>query len=145
MNEKMIRLVLGKINCVWAGLNVDIDPFVVVLNTKGEITIVKEGNNLAEHRGGSWEESCGRAKKALEGKRLKGGSRIYWMSGKYPDYRRVFLGSIGVSGLCLERDHVFARRLAGFRSHLGWRNLPFFDEDLKPYTTIPEVLLTKHV
>ncbi len=131
MDEMQLRLVFGKINCIWSELNVDIDPFVVVLGRESNVVIVKNGNNLAEHRGGSLKKSYARAKRALDGGRIKGGSRIYWKMGRYPDCQRQFLGAIGVSGLRVERDHLFVRKMAGFRSHFWSRDLPIFEGDLK--------------
>lgn len=136
----MIRLLIGTVNHTWAPLNVDIDPFVVILDREGKITIAMKGNGLAVDHEGSFKESYHRAKMALEGKRPKGGSRIYWLNSK-PEPRRDFIGAIGVSGLRIERDHPFARRFAGFRGNLDIKSPFLYDLDLLKHVTIPKELL----
>jgi len=139
MEELMIRLLIGRVYITWAPLNIDIDPFVVVLDREGKIVIAMKGNFLASDRGGSFEESYRRARMALNGKRPKGGSRIYWLDGR-PKYRRIFMGAIGVSGLRIERDHPFARRFAGFRGGLNVKPPLIYDLDLQKHITIPPEL-----
>lgn len=116
MEEYFKRLLFAKFYSLWSVLNVDIDPFFVILDINGEVVMAKRGNNLAEDKGGSLQESFRRAQKALRGKRPKGGSRIYWLSGNYPGYKRIYLGAAGISGLGFEREHPLVRKLAGFRS-----------------------------
>lgn len=121
MEEKTLRIILAKKNEIWSKLNVDIDPFVVILDTDGKILVAEKGNNLAEWRDGSIKKSYNLAKAALSGKRPRGGSKIYWKSGEYPKYKRVFFGAIGISGLGKDREHVFVRKFAGFRSNFHYR------------------------
>lgn len=123
MNETELRIIYGKQNHVWAELNIDIDPFVVVLDTERKVVIVKLGDFQAVDRGGSLEISYKRAKDALAGiGRVLGGSQIYWRPEKGSP-RCKFLGAIGVSGLGLdsERDDYLAKKLRCFHSH---RDIP---------------------
>ena len=131
MKEKMLRIVVAKKNEIWSKLNVDIDPFVIILDIDGKVLVAEKGNNLAEWRGGSAKKSYELAKNALAGKRTRGGSRIYWKSGKYPNYKRVLLGAIGISGLGKDREYAFARKFAGFRSNFYLKVPLLFEGDLK--------------
>jgi len=130
MEEKMLRIIIVKKNEIWSKLNVDIDPFVIILDTDGKILVAEKGNNLAEWKGGSFRKSYDSAKRALMGKRPKEGSRIYWKSGKYPRYKRVLVGAIGISGLGKDREHAFVRKFAGFRSNLHLKEPLLFTGDL---------------
>ncbi|TRZ64635.1 MAG: hypothetical protein D4Q79_01215 [Spirochaetia bacterium] len=131
MEERLQRLLMSKIYFVWADMNIDIDPFIVFLDKDGEVIIARLGSNMAEYKGGSLKISYERAKKALEGKRATGGTKVYWLGGESPKYKREFLGAIGISGLGEEREYVFTKKLAKFRSHRYLRELPLFDLDLK--------------
>lgn len=131
MTKKELLVVYGKKNNIWAELNIDIDPFVIVLDTKGKVVIAKLGNDLAVDRGGSLEISYKRAKDALSGtSTILGGSRIYWRPEKRSP-RCKFLGAIGVSGLSVnsERDNYLAKRLHRFHSHrdISLSNMIFSD------------------
>lgn len=141
MKKGYLRLISGKINCIWSQLNVDIEPFVVVLDTNGNVAIARKGNNLAEWKDGSFKKSYKRARAVLEGKRIKGGSKIYWLSRRYPNYKRLFLGAIGISGLSSEREHPFVRKLAGFRSHFHSRELPL--DNFKNFIQVNPETFTK--
>lgn len=130
MEEMLKRLLLGKVYCVWGDLNVDIDPFIIVLDKDGNVVIAQTGNNLAEWKGGSLKISYERAKQTLAGKKIKGGTKIIWLSGQSPNYKRMFLGAIGVSGLGEEREERFVKKMARFRSHYHGCELPIFEGDL---------------
>jgi hypothetical protein len=119
MTEGELRIIYGKQNHVWAELNIDIDPFVVVIDTEGKVVIVKLGDFQAVDRGGSLEISYKRAKDSLSGiGKVLGGSLIYWRPEKGSS-RCKFLGAIGVSGLDLdsERDDYLAKKMRCFHSH----------------------------
>ncbi len=134
MEERLQRLLMAKINFVLGSINVDVDPFIVFLDKNGKMVISRLGNNLAEYKGGSLKISYERAKQALEGKRIDGGTKVRWLSGKSPKYKREFLGVIGISGLGEERERAFTKKLARFRSHNHIRVREFsllFDLDLK--------------
>ncbi len=134
MEENLQRLLMAKINFVWADMNIDIDPFIVFLDKDGKVIIARLGSNMAEYKGGSLKISYERARQALEGKKVSGGTKVYWLGGESPKYKREFLGAIGISGLGEEREYTFTKKLAQFRSHNHIQVREFsllFDLDLK--------------